>query len=175
MSHEGGLEFNMPMIWKPLIKKIKKLDKKKKILVSPRYAGEKWGGPVSNITPELHYRHFDYVFGEMDGLIDEAAFMDGHTHFKSLKGFVEATAEICKKYNISLWSNLETFDRDMPWRFPPIEWIKMKFKLDIVQPYVDKIITFEAPHFLSPYSMFPSAKNLYERYMEYINTKAKKR
>ena len=168
MSHEGGVENMMPMIWKPLGQKVKKLDIAKKVLVSPRYAGEKWCGPISFITPELHYRHFDYVFGEMEGLIDEAAFMDGHTLFKSLKGFVEATSEICKKYNIAFWSNLETFDRDVAWCFPPIEWTKMKFKLEVVQPYVEKIITFEAPHFLSPYSTYPAAGNLYDRYVEYI-------
>jgi hypothetical protein len=104
----------------------------------------------------------------MEGLIDAFAFMDGHVDFRELESFVKATHEVFEKHGVAYWSNLETFDRDMPWRFPPIEWMKMKHKLEVVQPYVEKIITFEAPHFLSPYSMFPSAANLYQRYMDYI-------
>jgi hypothetical protein len=106
----------------------------------------------------------------MEGLIDTYAFMDGHVDFNELEDYVISTYEVFKKHGISFWSNLETFDRDMPWRFPPIEWMKMKHKLEVVQPYVDKVITFEAPHFLSPNSMFPSAHKLYNRYVDYINT-----
>ena len=71
-------------------------------------------------------------------------------------------------HGIAYWSNLETFDRDMPYKFPPIEWSKLRFKLETVQPYVEKIISFELPHFLSPYSLYPSARNLHERYMKYL-------
>ena len=94
--------------------------------------------------------------------------MDGHAAFDDLEAYVKATAEVCGKHDIAFWSNLETFDRDVGWRFPPIEWTKMRYKMEVVQPYVEKIITFEAPHFLSPLSMFPSAGKLYERYMEFV-------
>jgi hypothetical protein len=107
----------------------------------------------------------------MDGLIDAAAFMDGHVHFHELEDYVKVTRDVCAKFGVAFWSSLETFDRDMPWRFPPIEWIKMKHKLEVVQAYAEKIITFEAPHFLSPHSMFPSAHGLYRRYMDYIGGK----
>lgn len=167
MSHEGDMKFHQEKIWKPLITKAKSYDSSKKILISPRYAGIKYE-PRFAVTPEQHYKHFDYIFGELEGLIDIAAFMDGHVDFCELESFVKITKKVCDKHNVSFWSNLETFDRDMPWRFPPIEWMKLKHKLEVVQPYVDKIITFEAPHFLSPYSMFPSAGNLYQRYMDYI-------
>ena len=98
------------------------------------------------------------------GLIDIAAFMDGHVDYKDLGVFAEVTAEVCAKYGIEFWSNLETFDRDMPWRFPPIEFTKLEYKLKAVQPYASKVITFEAPHFLSSLSMFPSARNLLRCY-----------
>ena len=170
MSHEGGIEYHMPKIWKPLATKLRAHDESKRILVSPRYAGEKWQ-PEKPLSPQQHAQHFDYIFTEMEGLIDEAAFMDGHTAFSSLEGFVAATADVCAKHGVEFWSNLETFDRDMRWRFPPIEWSKMRFKLELVQPYVEKIVTFEAPHFLSPFSMYPSAPNLYERYRDYLEAK----
>ena len=112
-------------------------------------------------------RHFDYLLGEMEGLISAFAFMDGHVAFSELPDYVKATAEVFKKHGIAYWSNLETFDRDMPWKFPPIEWSKLRYKLETVQDYVEKIISFELPHFLSPYSMFPSARKLHARYMDF--------
>lgn len=168
MCHEGDMKFHQEKIWKPLIRKAKSYDSSKKILISPRYAGIKYE-PSFAITPEQHYRHFSYIFGEIGDLVDIAAFMDGHVNFSELRDFVEITGKVCAEHNIDFWSNLETFERDMPWRFPPIEWIKLKHKMEVVQPYVSKIVTFEAPHFLSPLSMYPSARNLYTRYIDYIN------
>jgi hypothetical protein len=167
MSHEGDLMFHPEKVWKPLINKARSYDHSKKIMISPRYCGPKYD-PRFIVSPEQHFRHFDYIFSQIGDILDEAAFMDGHVHFKDLESYVAPTAEVCKKYGVSFWSNLETFDRDLAWKHPPIEWIKLKHKLEVVQPYVDKIITFEAPHFLSPYSHFISARNLYRRYMNYI-------
>jgi hypothetical protein len=167
MSHEGSMHFHQTKIWKPLVSEIKKFDRERKILASPRYHGRKFS-PDEPVSPQTHARHFDYILNEMGGLIDAYAFMDGHVDFCDLESYVKATYEVFAKHGVSYWSNLETFDRDMPWRFPPIEWMKMRHKLETVQPYVEKIITFEAPHFLSPLSMFPSAANLYRRYSEYL-------
>jgi hypothetical protein len=38
----------------------------------------------------------------------------------------------------------------------------------LVQPYVSKVITFEFSHFMSPNSMWPSARMLYQRYREFV-------
>ena len=103
-----------------------------------------------------------------EGLIDYAAFMDGHVDFCELPNFMAATKEVCDKFNVKFWSNLETFDRDMPWRFPVIEWNKMLFKLETASKYAEKVITFEAPHFLSLNSCYPTAANLRECYLEYL-------
>ena len=172
LSHEGDMRYHQTRIWKPLIRKMKTYDAEKKILVSPRYAGVKYAGPgCPTITPEQHYKHLDFIFTEMEGLLDAAAFMDGHVNFHELEEYVRVTHDVCRKHGVAFWSNLETFDRDMPWRFPPISWIKMKHKLEVVQPFVEKIITFEAPHFLSPLSMFPSAHGLFRRYLDHIRAK----
>jgi hypothetical protein len=165
MSHEGDQRHDMPRIWKPLISHIKKIGAAKPILISPRYAAEKYRGP--SLSPPQHARYTEYLLGEMEGLINHAAYMDGHCHFKDLKAYVEPTAEVCARFKIDFWANVETFDRDMPWRFPPLEWVKLKYKMDTQAPYASKMITFEAPHFLSPCSMFPSARALYDRYGEY--------
>ena len=104
----------------------------------------------------------------MEGLIDYAAFMDGHVDFAELPDFMAATKEVCDKFNVKFWSNLETFDRDMPWRFPPIEWAKFRHKLEVASKYVSKVISFEVPHFMSPDSIYSSAGHLYNTYKAYL-------
>ena len=56
----------------------------------------------------------------------------------------------------------------MPIRFLPIKWEKMRLKLEAAaRAGVDKAITFEFSHFMSPHSIYPSAHGLFDRYMEY--------
>lgn len=170
MCHECSLHTHSPKVWQPLCETIRSLDKERPIITSPRYHGPK-ADPKWPVPPDVHVKHFDYILNEMQGLISAYAFMDGHVHFKMLPEYVKVTSELFQKHNISFWSNLETFDRDMPWKFPPIEWNKFRYKLETVQPYVDKIISFELPHFLSPYSMWPSARNLHKKYISYLKNK----
>ncbi|MBE6381326.1 MAG: DUF4434 domain-containing protein [Lentisphaerae bacterium] len=167
ISHEGDIKFHQEKVWKPLAQKMRQDTPDKPIMISPRYAGRKYE-PQFAVTPELHAQHFEYLYSEMAGLLDIAAFMDGHVDFNELPDFMAATKEVSDRFGIKFWSNLETFDRDMPWRFPPIEWNKMRCKLEAAQKYVEKIITFEAPHFLSNYSCYPAAARLRECYLEYL-------
>ena len=167
ISHEGDIKFHQEKVWKHLAQKMRNDTPAKPILISPRYAGRKYE-PQFAVTPELHAKHFEYLYTEMDGLIDYAAFMDGHVDFNELPDFMAATKEVCDKFNVKFWSNLETFDRDMPWRFPVIECSKLIYKLEVANKYAEKVITFEAPHFLSSNSCYPAAANLKECYLEYL-------
>ena len=171
MSYEADIRFHPDRIWKPLCQHIRKYDKVRPIIASPRYSGRKYY-PDFPVPPAIHAKHFDYLLGEMEGMISAYAFMDGHTDFKELGDYAKATYDVFQKHGVEYWSNVETFDRDMRWKFPPIEWMKLRYKIDVVQPYVEKLITFEAPHFLSPNSQYMSARNLYRRYMEYIGKEA---
>ena len=122
-------------------------------------------------TIEEHVRQWAEIFSRLEGLVNYCAFQDGTAEFLMLENFVKATAEIARQHKIELWSNLETFDRDVPIKFPPIDWRKLAYKLEVVQPYVTKIITFEFSHFLSPNSIWPSARLLYKRYREFLAQK----
>ena len=122
-------------------------------------------------TLEEHSRQWEEIFKNFAGLVDYCAFQDGTVPLLELEGFVKVTSEIAKKHGITLWSNVELFDRDVPIKFPPIDWRKLAYKMDVVQPYVEKLISFEFSHFLSPNSIWPSARNLYKRYKEFLITK----
>ena len=76
------------------------------------------------------------------------------------------------KYGIECWTNAESFDRDMPIKFLPIKFDKLRMKLEAAarQNY-DKAITFEFAHFMSPQSAYLQAGHLYNRYKEYFNLK----
>ena len=69
------------------------------------------------------------------------------------------------------WTNSETFDRDMPIKFLPIKWEKLRLKMGLAaQAGYRNAITFEFSHFMSPQSAYLQAGHLYDRYMEYLKT-----
>ncbi|HOO32196.1 MAG TPA: DUF4434 domain-containing protein [Thermotogota bacterium] len=146
------------------------------ILVSPfiygrenPYDGVVYGrSGMSTRSVDEHLRQWDEIFAAYSGLIDFAAFQDGTSDFMELKEYTSGLKSLADKYGIALWSNVESFDRDMPIKFPPIEWRKLLYKMDVVQPYVEKLITFEFSHFMSPNSVWGSARNLFKRYEEHI-------
>jgi hypothetical protein len=143
------------------------------ILISPYIKGIKqFDDPL---TLDQHEREWSQVFSRIKGLVDIVAFQDGHVDYPVLQDYLQLNAELARRHGITSWSNVESFDRDMPIKFPPIGWPKLQFKIDAaVRAGVDKLITFEYSHFLSPYSMWPSAHQLNKRYTEHYlkNTKA---
>jgi hypothetical protein len=58
----------------------------------------------------------------------------------------------------------------MPIKFLPIKWEKLKLKLEAAQKaQVEKAITFEFSHFMSPQSAYVQAHHLFNRYLEYYS------
>jgi hypothetical protein len=55
----------------------------------------------------------------------------------------------------------------MPIKFLPIRWEKLLLKLSAAEAAgLDKVITFEFSHFLSPQSCYHQAHGLFSRYIE---------
>lgn len=146
------------------------------ILISPFFLGRADMAATTDPrqqprSPEEHVRIWEEIFGRYAGLVDHCAFQDGTVEIARSAEYFAATAEAARRYGITSWANIETFDRDMPIKFPPTDWRKLAHKLDAVQPHVDKIISFEFSHFLSPNSVWPAARNLYDRYTEHLATR----
>lgn len=138
------------------------------VLMSPYVAGSKQFGD-QRITPERHERAWDQIFATLSGFVDIVAFQDGQVEFHELPEFVEINTRLARKYGLHPWSNVETFERGMPIDFLPIDWRNLVYKIEVAeQARVEKLITFEFSHFMSPNSMWPSARNLYNRYREYL-------
>lgn len=121
------------------------------------------------VSVQQHEREWDEIFSGIHDVVDAVAFQDGQIDYDELDAFFEVNKRLADKYGMQCWTNAETFDRDMPIRFFPINFEKLRLKLEAAKRAgYDKAITFEFSHFLSPQSAYLQAGHLYDRYREYF-------
>lgn len=137
------------------------------ILISPYPQGAKQLGEHA-LTLEESFDHWNRIFDQVHEIVDFCAFQDGQVHYEELPKFIAGIGDLGKKYGITIWSNLECFDRDMPIKFPPADWRYLRFKMETASQVAEKIITFEFAHFMSPNSCYPAAHNLFKRYCQHM-------
>jgi hypothetical protein len=137
------------------------------VLISPFPQGAKQFSAGLAFTLEESFDHWERIFAATKGAIDVCAFQDGQVHYQELPRFLDGIARLGERHGVTIWSNVESFDRDMPIKFPPADWRYLRFKLEAAAKVAEKIVTFEFPHFLSPHSCYPSAHNLYRRYCQW--------
>lgn len=122
------------------------------------------------ISVEEHEREWNEIFDGIHDVVDACAFQDGHIDYDELDAFFSVNKRLADKYGMKCWTNAETFDRDMPIRFLPIKFDKLRLKLEAAKRAgYDKAITFEFSHFMSPQSAYLQAGHLYDRYKEYFD------
>lgn len=145
--------------------------------ISPWIDGKKAvqasGGKLTKedaVSVQQHEKEWDEIFSGIHEVVDACAFQDGHIDYDELDAFFEVNKKLADRYGMQCWTNAETFDRDMPIRFLPIKFDKLRLKLEAAKRAgYDKAITFEFSHFMSPQSAYAQAGNLYNRYKEYFN------
>jgi hypothetical protein len=129
---------------------------------------------TSGLTPEEHEKEWDQIFSGISDVVDIVAFQDGGAGWDYLDEYLAINKTLAAKHNMRCWSNSENFDRDTRIKFPPIKWEKLKIKLDAAERSgVEKAITFEFSHFMSPNASDASARNLFKRYCEYAEIEFK--
>lgn len=117
-----------------------------------------------------HEQEWSEIFDGIRGAVDAVAFQDGHIDYHELDDFFAVNKKMADQFGLQCWTNAETFDRDMPIKFLPIKFEKLRLKLEAARKAgYDKAITFEFSHFMSPQSAYLQAGHLYNRYQEYIN------
>jgi hypothetical protein len=120
------------------------------------------------VSVEEHERDWREIFHGIHTAVDAVAFQDGHIDYADLDAFFSVNKKMATEYGLQCWTNAESFDRDMPIKFLPVKFEKLRLKLEAARRCgFDKAITFEFSHFMSPQSIYPSAHHLYNRYMEY--------
>lgn len=122
------------------------------------------------VSIEQHEKEWSEIFDGIKDVVDACAFQDGHIDYDELDAFFEVNKKLADKYGLECWTNAESFDRDMPIKFLPIKFDKLRMKLEAAKRAgYDKAITFEFSHFMSPQSAYLQAGHLYNRYKEYFN------
>ena len=146
------------------------------VFISPWIDGKKAVMPTEGLTKEQavsveeHEREWNEIFDGIHDVVDACAFQDGHIDYDELDMFFSVNKKLADRYGMQCWTNAETFDRDMPIRFLPIKFDKLRLKLEAAKRcHYDKAITFEFSHFMSPQSAYLQAGHLYDRYKEYFN------
>lgn len=125
-----------------------------------------------SISVKEHEEEWDEIFSGISDVVDACAFQDGQIDYHELDAFFEVNKKLADKYGLKCWTNAESFDRDMPIKFFPIKFDKLRLKLEAAKRAgYDKAITFEFSHFMSPQSAYLQAGHLYSRYKEYFNIK----
>lgn len=145
-------------------------------LISPWIDGKKAVMAASSqltkedaVSLREHEKEWSEIFDEISGAVDAVAFQDGHIDFHELPDFFEVNKKMADKYGLKCWTNAESFDRDMPIKFLPVKFEKLKLKLEAAgKAGYEKAITFEFSHFMSPQSAYLQAGHLYNRYKEYF-------
>ncbi|RPJ40311.1 MAG: DUF4434 domain-containing protein [Chloroflexi bacterium] len=138
------------------------------VLMSPYVRGRMQFGD-NPITPQEHEQQWDEIFSILSGFVDTVAFQDGQVDFLELPTFMDINNRLARKHGLHAWSNVESFERGMPLNFLPIDYRNLLYKVEVAEKAgVEKLITFEFPHFMSPNSMWPSARNLFQRYQDYL-------
>lgn len=121
------------------------------------------------VSVEQHEREWDEIFDGIHEVVDACAFQDGHIDYNELDAFFTVNKKLADRYGMQCWTDAESFDRDMPIKFFPIKFDKLRLKLEAAKRCgYDKAITFEFSHFMSPQSAYLQAGHLYDRYREYF-------
>lgn len=146
------------------------------VLISPYIDGVKavdaFTGTLrkaQGVALQEHEREWNEIMAGIAGGVDIVAFQDGHVDFHELSDYLAVNQTLARRHGLRCWTNAETFDRDMPIKFLPIKWEKLLLKLQAAaQAGVEKGITFEFSHFMSPNSCYRAAGHLYDRYAEHF-------
>jgi hypothetical protein len=83
--------------------------------------------------------------------------------------FFRMFREVCNRRGVALWSDLECFQRRRPEPhsgFVPTTPARLIRQLRAVAPHVDRIVTFDFFHYMSPHRGDPQ-RTLYEAYRRY--------
>lgn len=121
------------------------------------------------VSLKEHEQEWSEIFAGVQGAVDAVAFQDGHIDYHELDDFFAVNKKMADRFGLQCWTNAESFDRDMPIKFFPIKFEKLRLKLEAAaRAGYEKAITFEFSHFMSPQSAYRQAGHLYNRYREYI-------
>ncbi len=172
----GRLQWNIIEVMRELGSFSKQISNGLPVMISPYIEGimlyDPFGTGVNagkSVTLADFTREWDEIMAGIAGAVDVVAFQDGGCAIHQLEDFLCSARELADRHGLTCKTNVETFDRDIPIRFLPIKWEKMRLKLQSAERAgIHDAITFEFSHFLSPNSCYPQAHGLFRHYQKYL-------
>lgn len=170
IPHETGSNiYNIKETMGGLAALCKEKSPEKLVLISPFFRGiNLYPEPLD---PKRTAREWRNIFEVCGKHIDICAFQDGTVKLEDYAEYLSEIKKVTDEFDIQLWANVETFERDVRSMFFPIPFDVLRRKIKIAEQYVERCMTFEFSHFLSPQSIFPSAHNLNVLYRKYYENK----
>lgn len=143
------------------------------ILISPYIKGIKQFDSEA-LSLDRHIEEWERVFARLEGIVDVVAFQDGNVSFDDLPHYLRANHDLARRHGITSWSNVESFERDVHIKFPPIDFRKLRYKMEAAhEAGAEKLITFEYSHFMSPNAADRAARNLDRRYRAWLDQQSR--
>lgn len=142
---------------------LQKLDKP--VSIAPYFGG--------NMMPRSHGNYWEAFFKEVP--LDVLMLQDGvgchRLPLAQIPRYYKEVYEVCKKYGVEFWSDLEVFNQ-LPgevFNAEPADFARVKEQVITQSPTVDKIVIFDWPHYMSP-NRNSKAKALYDEYVAWIES-----
>lgn len=142
----------------------------KPVMVSPYFG--------MNPNGAAYAEWWDEILSEVK--IDIVAMQDGvgtrRTTVEESTAVFEALQPVMEKHGVEFWANVEVFNQihgwpvdESSWQAVPADIERVLKQLELQSPYVEKVIIFDFPHYMSP-RLGGKATELYNEYEEYIET-----
>lgn len=165
IPHEASHNvYNVGVVITELAKLCKEITPDKLTLVSPFFRSRITSDKP--FSPQRFYEEWKTLYDSFGQYVDICAFQDGTAPLEQFDEYLSVAKRLCDEHNMHLWTNVEGFERDPRYEYYPIPFELLQTKLEMSEKYVEKSIMFEFSHFLSPQSIYPSARNLYNLYVE---------
>jgi len=163
---------NMSKVYAQVGKHAKEVSGNLTTLISPYIHGVKTDQVMAGdkaLSVSEHETEWNEILSNVQGAVDILAFQDGQVEYNELPDYLAANKKLADRYGMHCWTNIESFDRDMPIRFLPIKWEKLLLKLEAARKAgMENAITFEFSHFMSPNSTYLQAGHLFDRYCKHF-------
>lgn len=125
------------------------------------------------VSVEQHEREWNEIFDGIHDVVDACAFQDGHIDYDELDAFFTVNKKLADKYGMQVGQTQKHSTAICPSGSCRSNSTNSRHETGSRQnvPDMNKAITFEFSHFLSPQSAYLQAGHLYDRYREYFEIK----
>lgn len=146
----------------------KSISGNKTIVISPWIDGNRLLDE-SNSAQE-YSAQWNEIMSQLSSVVDICTIQDTSVSDIDCANFYESCKHIAQNHGIKCWGNAETYDAQMPVRLYSTDFDHLRLKLSAARTAgLEKVITYEFSHFMSPQSVCQSGSCLFDRYKEYFD------